>query len=100
MRTMAIRALFAALALAAAGSAAAQEDKVVLKDAPGRDKTMQCIACHSVDYIPMNSRFLNKAGWTAEVNKMINVFGAPIPKTDVETIATYLTENYGVGPAQ
>ena len=41
---------------------------------------MQCIACHSVDYIPMNSRFLDKAGWTADVNKMINVFGAPIPK--------------------
>ena len=100
MRTKAIGALVGALVFAAVGGAMAQEDKVVLKDAPGKDKTMQCIACHSVDYIPMNSRFLNKAGWTAEVNKMINVFGAPIPKTDVEAIATYLTENYGVGPAQ
>jgi hypothetical protein len=93
-------ALVGALMFAAAGSAMAQEDKVVLKDGPGRDKTMQCIACHSVDYIPMNSRFLNKAGWTAEVNKMINVFGAPIPKSDVEEIATYLTQNYGTGPAK
>lgn len=100
MRTKAIGALVGALVFAAAGSVRAQEDKVVLKDAPGKDKTMQCVACHSLDYIPMNASFLNKAGWTAEVNKMINVFGAPIPKTDVETIATYLTQNYGVGPAK
>ncbi len=100
MRTMVTGALVGALVFAAAGSVMAQEDKVVLKEAPGKDKTMQCIACHSVDYIPMNASFLNKAGWTAEVNKMINVFGAPIPKTDVEEIATYLTQNYGVGPAK
>jgi hypothetical protein len=43
----------------------------------------------------MNSRFLDLAGWTAVVNKMINVYGAPIPKTDVEAIARYLAQNYG-----
>ena len=75
--------------------AAAQEDKIVLKDAPGRDKAMQCAACHSLDYLPMNSAFLDKAGWTASVNKMINAFGAPIPKEDVDAIASYLAENYG-----
>ena len=80
--------------------ALAQEEKVVLKDAPGRDKAMQCLACHSLDYIHMNSRFLDKAGWTASVNKMINVFGAPIQKEDVDTIATYLSENYGKAPAK
>jgi hypothetical protein len=79
----------------AAGSAAAQENKVVLKDAPGREKAMQCLACHSLDYIQMNSRFLDKAGWTASVNKMINAFGAPIAKEDVEPIAEYLAQNYG-----
>jgi hypothetical protein len=84
----------------AAGAAAAQEEKVVLKDAPGRDKAMQCLACHSLDYIQMNSRFLDKAGWTASVNKMINAFGAPIAKEDVEAIATYLAENYGKPPAK
>ena len=83
------------LALALAGGAAAQESKVALKEGPGKDKAMQCIACHSVDYIQMNSRFLDKAGWTASVNKMINVFGAPIPKEDVEIIANYLAQNYG-----
>jgi mono/diheme cytochrome c family protein len=87
--------ILGAVLLIASASALAQEDKVVLKDAPGRDKAQQCIACHSLDYIPMNSRFLDKAGWTASVNKMINVFGAPIAKEDVEAIATYLAENYG-----
>jgi hypothetical protein len=78
-----------------AAGAGAQEAKVQLKDAPGKDKAMQCVACHSVDYIQMNSRFLDKAGWTASVNKMINAFGAPIAKEDVEIIATYLAQNYG-----
>lgn len=81
--------------LVAPAKAGAQEDKIQLKDAPGRDKAMQCLACHSLDYIQMNSRFLDKVGWTASVNKMINAFGAPIPKDDVDTIATYLAENYG-----
>ena len=91
MRTVAA-ALSLALTLA---GAAAQESKVVLKEGPGKDKAMQCIACHSLDYIQMNSPFLNKVGWTASINKMINVFGAPIPKEDVEIIATYLAQNYG-----
>ena len=81
--------------LLAAIPALAQEEKVVLKDAPGRDKAMQCLACHSLDYIQMNSRFLDKAGWTASVNKMINAFGAPIPATDAAKIIDYLTANYG-----
>jgi mono/diheme cytochrome c family protein len=87
--------LLVALLLLVGGNALAQESKLVLKDAPGRDKAQVCVACHSVDYIPMNSRFLDKAGWTASVNKMINAFGAPIAKEDVEAIATYLAENYG-----
>ena len=91
MRTVAA-ALSLTLALA---GAAAQESRVMLKEGPGKDKAMQCIACHSLDYIQMNSPFLNKAGWTASINKMINVFGAPIPKEDVEIIATYLAQNYG-----
>ena len=96
---------FVATAIAAIGSAAlltgaacAQESKVVLKDGPGKDKAMQCIACHSVDYIQMNSRFLDKAGWTGSVNKMITVFGAPIAKEDVDAIASYLAQNYGKPP--
>ena len=94
-----MRTMLAIVAFAVAGGTSAQESKVMLKDGPGKDKAMQCLACHSLDYIEMNSRFLDKAGWTASVNKMINVFGAPIAKQDVETIANYLAQHYGK-PAQ
>jgi hypothetical protein len=90
-----MRIIAALFAIAAAGSAIAQESKVVLKEGQGKDKAMQCLACHSVDYIQMNSRFMDKAGWTASVNKMINAFAAPIPKADVDAIAGYLAEQYG-----
>jgi mono/diheme cytochrome c family protein len=99
MRTT-MRTMVALFGLALAGGVAAQESKVQLKDGPGKDKAMQCVACHSLDYIPMNSRFLDKAGWTGSVNKMINVFGAPIPKEDVDAIASYLAQNYGKPPAK
>jgi hypothetical protein len=90
----------AAIALeTAAGSAtpgaAVPQSSDELVDAPGRERAAQCGACHSLDYIRMNSRFLDHAGWTAVVNKMINVYGAPIATADVEAIAAYLTTNYG-----
>ena len=91
MRTLA-GVLLAAFALAAL----AQESTLRLKEGSGRDKANACLACHSVDYIEMNSRFMDKAAWTASVNKMINAFGAPIDKADVDAIATYLAQNYGV----
>jgi hypothetical protein len=94
MRTRAAAPVLA-FVLAFASGAGAQETKVELKDAPGKDKAQQCVACHSLDYIQMNSRFLDMAGWTASVNKMINAFGAPIAKEDVEAIASYLAQNYG-----
>jgi len=60
-------------------AAAAQEQAITLKPGPGLDKVQaNCSACHSLDYIPMNSPFLNAAGWTAEVTKMIKAMGAPI----------------------
>jgi hypothetical protein len=90
--------IFAAAILLAAEGSLAQESKVQLKDGPGRDKANACLACHSLDYIQMNSRFLDKAGWTASVNKMINAFGAPIARDDVEPIASYLAQNYGKLP--
>jgi mono/diheme cytochrome c family protein len=95
---MSLRTAAAIVSLLVAGAAAAQENKVVLKDGPGRDKVQACVACHSADYLQMNSRFLDKAGWTASVNKMINAFGAPIAKEDVDAIATYLATQYGRTP--
>ena len=99
MRTN-IKSALAVVALVAVGSALGQESKVVLKEGPGKVQAQACFACHSLDYIEMNSHFLDKAGWTASVNKMINAFGAPIPKEDVEAIASYLALNYGKPPAK
>ena len=92
MRASAI-CVFAALI---AAPAFAEEKPVQLKQAAGLDKVEgNCAACHSLDYIEMNSPFLNAAGWDAEVAKMIKVFGAPIDDADAKTIADYLKANYG-----
>ncbi len=89
-----VAALFAALTVV---PAAAGEEPVELKKAPGIDRVeANCGACHSLDYIPMNSPFLNAAGWDAEVAKMINAFGAPIDQADARIIADYLKNNYGM----
>lgn len=82
--------------LAAATLVIAQEKRVALKDGPGRDKVeASCGSCHSLDYIVMNSTFMNRAGWDGSVTKMIKVFGAPINDADAKVIAEYLTTNYG-----
>ena len=83
-------------ALLVSSSALADESQVKLKEAPGKDLVQgRCIMCHSLDYIPMNSVFLDRKGWEASVAKMIKVMGAPIPDEDVPKIVDYLTTNYG-----
>ena len=55
-----------------------------------------CSACHSADYVktqPRGEKF-RKDFWTAEVTKMIKVYGAPIEEKDVGAIVDYLTANY------
>jgi hypothetical protein len=74
----------------------AAEIPVLLKDAPGRANVeTMCGGCHSLDYIRINAPFMSRETWTAEVNKMINAFGAPIPKPEAEIIIDYLVANYG-----
>lgn len=93
MRSIAIAAAMTAIVL---GSATADEKPVALKPGPGLDRVEgNCAGCHSLDYVPMNSPFLNAAGWDAEVAKMINAFGAPIDQADAKIIADYLKSNYG-----
>jgi mono/diheme cytochrome c family protein len=87
-------AILGALSMAVA---AAEEQPINLKKGPGVEKVEgNCAACHSLDYIQMNSPFLNAAGWDAEVTKMIKAFGAPIDDADAKVIADYLKANYGV----
>ena len=50
--------------------------------------------CHSVDYVPMNSPFLDRKGWEGSVGKMIKVMGAPIQPDDAKQIVDYLSANY------
>jgi mono/diheme cytochrome c family protein len=89
-------AILALLAAALAAPAFADEQPINLKKAPGLDVVEgNCAACHSLDYVQMNSPFLNAAGWDAEVNKMIKLLGAPISEQDAKTIVDYLKANYG-----
>jgi sulfite dehydrogenase (cytochrome) subunit B len=84
------------VSLAAGLSAVAQESTITLKPGPGLDKVQaSCSTCHSLDYIQMNSPFLNAAGWNAEVAKMIKAMGAPISDADAKAIVDYLAKNYG-----
>ena len=44
----------------------ADEFAIKLKEGAGKDLTqVQCSACHSLDYIQMNSPFLGQAAWQA-----------------------------------
>jgi mono/diheme cytochrome c family protein len=74
----------------------AAEEQVTLAEAPQVVLVRaNCSGCHSLDYVLMNSPFLKRAGWDAEVRKMIKVYGAPITDGDVEAIVEYLTSHYG-----
>ena len=78
------------------GVALAQERRIALKEGAGLQRVEAgCGTCHSLDYIVMNSPFLDRAGWDGEVRKMVNVFGAPIAAADQQAIVDYLAQNYG-----
>ena len=62
---------------------------------PGYQRAeLQCVTCHSRDYITTQPRGKGKEFWTAEVTKMVNVYAAPIPEPDRAVIADYLAANY------
>ena len=73
------------------------ETRVELKPGEGLPKVETfCNICHSLDYITMQPKF-TRPQWTATVNKMIKVFGAPINEEDSRLIANYLVAQYGTG---
>jgi mono/diheme cytochrome c family protein len=91
-----LRKALVGMLLMAAGSAFAGEDTFKLKPGPGAAQVQaNCVACHSLDYIQLNSRFLDRKGWEAEVTKMMKAFGAPVKQEDVPAIVDYLTKEYG-----
>jgi mono/diheme cytochrome c family protein len=89
--------VFSLMVIGMALPALAEEPAITLKPGDGRDQTVNnCAACHSLDYIPMNSPFLTAEQWKAEVAKMKKVYGAPVADADAEAIAAYLAAAYGV----
>jgi hypothetical protein len=53
-----------------------------------------CVVCHSVDYVKIQPPGKGRGFWTAEVTKMIKVFGAPIGQEDAAKIIGYLAATY------
>jgi mono/diheme cytochrome c family protein len=65
------------------------------KPGPGADvATTYCTICHTADYIYMQPP-LNRGGWTATVNKMRKVFGAPAGDAEAKQIVEYLLTQNG-----
>jgi hypothetical protein len=92
-----MRAVFAGIFTACAVASAQTQDRPIeLATAPGRDAVEKyCGICHSLDYLTTNSPILDRQGWTSEVDKMINAFGAPINPYEKAIIIDYLANNYG-----
>jgi len=64
---------------------------------PGYQKALQnCTACHSAQYMQTQPAS-SQAWWSAEVQKMKKVYGAPISDADMEAIAAYMYAIYGSG---
>lgn len=91
-----LRTLVAGVLAVACGAGFAGEDRYKLKEGPGMQQVRaNCVACHSLDYIELNSPFLDHKGWEAEVTKMIKAFGAQVKPEDVPAIVDYLSKHYG-----
>ena len=53
-----------------------------------------CRSCHSTEMV-LYQPAMTRAAWEAEVNKMRNVYKAPVDPKDVAAIADYLTSIKG-----
>jgi cytochrome c551/c552 len=71
-------------------------ETAAFKPGPGSEiANGQCLICHSVEYV-MTQPPLPRSFWLAEVKKMRDKFGAPIPEAQIEPLVSYLTKNYGM----
>jgi len=63
---------------------------------PGYAKAqVNCVACHSAEYMQYQPPTAPRAYWDAMVKRMKGVFKAPIDDTDMPAIVDYLTKTYG-----
>jgi hypothetical protein len=62
---------------------------------PGGDKANainnNCLACHSAGMVLTQPR-LSRSQWEAEVDKMRNIYKAPVDESDVPAIINYLAD--------
>jgi len=99
--------VLAAAVLAAAVSLPAQApaksielpaDGVTLKPSslPGYAKAqVNCVVCHSAEYMAYQPANASRAYWTAMVKRMKEVFKGPINEADMPDIIDYLSKTYG-----
>ena len=91
-----ITAIGLAFLAASAIIARADEQPILLKDAPGlAELSANCQGCHSLDYVRMNAPFIAPNTWKAEITKMRAAYGAQIDDEDSGKILAYLAANYG-----
>ena len=70
-------------------------DTIRFKPGPHADlATGNCAICHSAAYVYMQPR-MTRAQWTAEVNKMKAVYGAPLAAENIPAIVNYLMTQNG-----
>jgi hypothetical protein len=104
LRTLSITAGLLGFALAAWSAHAAPPFtlKSVSVDLPDSDQMFpggpeadainnNCLACHSAGMV-LTQPTLSETAWTAEVNKMINTYKAPVAPEDVDAIIAYLAK--------
>ena len=96
MRTIAPLLLLAASLAGSCGAYASEGQLKLAADADTPLVMARCAVCHSVDYIQMNSTFMKRATWEAEVKKMIKAYGAPVADEEAGRIVDYLVRHYGV----
>lgn len=71
------------------------ETPVNLPEGEGRAETMaSCGVCHTPRYIENQPRFSRKV-WQATVDKMKNVYGAPVTPEAAPKIVSYLVAAHG-----
>jgi cytochrome c551/c552 len=71
-------------------------ETAVYKAGPGAQLANgQCLTCHSADYAAMQPP-KPRDFWKAEVDKMREKYGAPIPSDQMEELTAYFAMHYGM----
>ena len=73
-------------------------ETATFKFGPGAEIAIaQCLLCHSADYVSTQPR-LSRAAWKANLEKMRDKYGAPLPADKIQPLLDYLVTNYGTEP--